>query len=230
MTGPKPRPLPADMLLLAERRKRMSGQQLEAGVSARPSEEAQEILATDEDQLLEAPGAEKRPHAQGSGDKVMLRRPIEFVSLSLVGWSSRIDHDSLQSALLCFPIGSSDLRSLGQLWSQPPFPLDSQIGAAALEVALSPGDLELLHLVRERGAASPAQRLFSAISLPDRIAGAEPTTALAANPVLSEYRHSSLSWAWHMLLTGSESETLHRERDEAAVSLLSTLRALLGER
>jgi hypothetical protein len=68
------------------------------------------------------------------------------------------------------------------------------------------------------------------VSLPDRIAGALDDAVAAVSPLLAVYRRAALEHAWHEYLGQSSNAQLQRERDEAAVALLSTLRALLGER
>ena len=130
------RNLPADMLLLAARRKS----------SSVPFDEriTDEILTSDDDELVESEvGA---PSSTGFGGAV-LWRPIEDVHLGHIGWSGPIDHDSLQVALACYPADDASRAIAARLF--PPAkdvvgPTQSLRGqGAALEATLSPADLSL---------------------------------------------------------------------------------------
>ncbi|MBV8222768.1 MAG: hypothetical protein JO293_05365 [Candidatus Eremiobacteraeota bacterium] len=68
-----------------------------------------------------------------------------------------------------------------------------------------------------------------AAALPISIAGAEPASAGLAAAALSAYRTAALIHAWNAVFGAPAAGDLERDRDAAAVNLLSTLRGLLGE-
>jgi hypothetical protein len=103
-------------------------------------------------------------------------------------------------------------------------------GNAALEVTLRASDLDVLGSLAVAGARLQTAPIIRAARLPERITGSETATRQAVSGVLAAYRRSSLAHAWHGHLSRTDNVQLHRERDEAAVAVLSTLRALLGER
>jgi hypothetical protein len=232
VTAQRRRPIPADMLLVEERRRRMmsapSADRVERSASLVLDVTADEILAhDDDDQLVENEMTAAPPSTTAPGDAV-LRRPMAHVSLVRVGWSGPIDHDALAEALLCSPADDADFAAQAGLFEAMPFaPAD---GGAALEVTLGPGDIALLRSLCASGTRGRGEQILRAARLPDRLSGAEPATAHAASAVLAAYRHASLEHSWHRHLHRAESAQVHRERDEAAVAVLSTLRALLGER
>jgi len=218
------RRVPADMLLLHERRRRQAG--LMADEPSEIEAAADEIFDAGEDQLIETePLEETRASTDRSGD-MTLRRPIAQVSLSQVGWSGPIDHDALTAALRCYPTpAQAALGSLGL--DAAPFSISSD--GAALEVTLRRSDLEVVSGLSADARAGVAS-LIAAACLPDRLVGAQSSTRGVVSAVLAAYRRSSVSLAWHRYLHAAESAQSQRERDEAAVAVLSTLRALLGER
>ncbi len=221
------RPVPADMLLLQERRRRMPGAAREV-VGSDEALVSEEIFVSDEDQLIEnepSEGASSRVAASGD---VRLRRPMAQVSLAKVSWSSPIDHDALQEAMLCSPVEERDIIERSGLFLDQPFWHDD--GGPALEVTLRASDLDVLRSLASAGARLQTAPIIRAARLPERITGAESATRQAVSAVLSAYRRSSLAHAWHGHLSRADNIQLHRERDEAAVAVLSTLRALLGER
>jgi hypothetical protein len=223
--------VPADMLLVEERRRRMlehSPTDAFARIDSRASSIiTDEILTPDEDQLIETEPVDERSSAIASGD-VLLRRPMSHVSLVQVSWSGPIDHDALQEAVLCYPVDVHDAFAQSSVFGVPPFaPVDD---GAALEVTLRPSDFALLRSLKAADARRAVAHIVRAARLPDRLTGAEQAARHAAAAVLAAYRHASLAYAWHRHLSRLESAQLHRERDEAAVAVLSTLRALLGER
>jgi len=221
------RPVPADMLLLNERRRRMPGstQQREAAEEALISDE---IFVSDEDQLIEAEPAEELSSSAGAVGDVVLRRPMSQVSLAKVSWSGPIDHDALQEAMLCSPADSREVLERFGLFPDEQFWRDG--GGAALEATLRASDIAVLCSLVSSGSRLQTAPIIRAARLPERLTGVEPATRQAVSAVLSAYRRSSLGYAWHGHLSRTESVQLHRERDEAAVAVLSTLRALLGER
>ena len=225
MRPPGRRLIPADMLLVHERRRRMAQSQPGAAVRAQ-ADDPEEIFSADEDQLIEEEALASAP-PPASGD-VVLRRPIWQVSLSLVGWSGPVDHDALQSAIACQPVIATEADSHPALFSgQPVSPND---GGAALETTIQRADLAVLAQLAPAGVRASGAGVLLAAQLPDRLTGLEPATRAAVSAVLAAYRHASLSCAWCERLGQHASVQAHRERDEAAVAVLSTLRALLGER
>jgi len=217
------RNLPADMLLLAARRKS----------SSVPFDEriTDEILTSDDDELVDT---EVSAHSSTGFGGAVLWRPIEDVHLGHIGWSGPIDHDSLQVALACYPADDASRAIAARLF--PPTkdgvgPTQSLRGqGAALEATLSPADLSLCDAIASGEFESSLPRIVSALCLPQRITGATVPTQQALNSVLAAYRHSALACAWQVRPGAALDEQLRRERDEAAVALLSTLRAILGER
>jgi hypothetical protein len=221
------RPVPADMLLLEERRRRNRSLPGERP----PSEEvlaSEEIFVSDDDQLIESEPLDELSSNAPSSSDVLLRRPMAQVSLAKMSWSGPIDHDLLQEAILCSAVDKREILERSRLFLDEPFWHDD--GGAALEATLRASDLEILRSLASAGARLQTTPITRAVRLPERITGAEPATRQAVSAVLSAYRRSSLAYAWHGHLSRAESAQLHRERDEAAVAVLSTLRALLGER
>jgi len=199
---------------------------------ARPASEdalaSEEIFVSDDDQLIESEPLDGQSSSVAASGDVVLRRPIAQVSLAKVSWSGPIDHDALQEALLCAPAGKADILERAGLFLDQPFWHDD--GGAALEVTLRASDVDVLRTLASAGARLQTAPIIRAARLPERITGAEPATRHAVSGVLAAYRRSSLAHAWHAHLSPADSVQLHRERDEAAVAVLSTLRALLGER
>ena len=227
------RPLPADMLLVEERRKRLAGggraegTALDAGAAEELLIEGDDRLVGD-DELLPDPafGASAPEQSPEPGDLV-LRRPAASVSLVQVAWGGPVDHDALARAIACHPI-EPDAAGFFHRTIGPALFAVAQPGAA-LEVTLRRADRALL----ERLAATAPGRMLPlvwAACLPARLSGVDVQTGSAVSGVLHAYRYAALRHAWHARSTGRDSVRFDRERDEAAVSLLSTLRALLGER
>jgi hypothetical protein len=226
VTGEPRRPVPADMLLVRERRRRIAGTPREI-VAAEASLVSEEIFVSDEDQLIEPEAVDEPSSIAGASSDVLLRRPMAHVSLAQVSWSGPIDHDTLQEAIACSAADTRDVLVHAGLFFEPPFRHD---GSAALEVTLRANDLKVMSSLAAAGAGLHATPIIRAARLPDRLTGTEAATRQAVSPVLGAYRRSSLEYAWQKLLSRTQSAQLHRERDEAAVAVLSTLRALLGER
>jgi hypothetical protein len=65
--------------------------------------------------------------------------------------------------------------------------------------------------------------------LPDALVGAPAGAAYAASLALASYRGAALVAAWREIMGAPALAEVARDRDSAAVRLLSTLRALLGE-
>jgi hypothetical protein len=162
-----------------------------------------EILSSDEDELVES-----TLQVPPAGTTTWYR-PVDDVHLGAIGWRAPIDHDALQGVLAC---------------------TDASAGrGAALEVSITPSDLAVCAQLASGPAGAQGLVLERALRLPDRLSGASASTRHALGVLLAAYRHASLSYAWAQRLEMA-TDQFARERDEAAVSLLSTLRAVLGER
>lgn len=220
--------VPADMLLLAERRRRM-------GLSAEqplPSQDPPPAFPPDADELLddaliaEAPAS--RPDASPA---LVLYRPLAQVSLAAQHWSSTVDHEALQTAIVCCPIGRGAARPFEQsLVAVVPITLPSRPeGVPTLHVTLSADDIAAVEHGARRTSRAAGLRLVRAAALPTGIASAEPASAGLAAPALSAYRTAALIHAWNAAFGAQAAADLERDRDAAAVNLLSTLRGLLGE-
>jgi hypothetical protein len=213
----KPRGVPADMLIL---RARAHGNSPQAQVT-------EEILASDDDEFVETV---TKAESLDAGDTVF-SRPIWDVHVGHITWNGQIDHDALQGALTCE--NKPDTHAAARVYSRERDDVVARVYSrpetVALGVTLSASDLELSEtLLREaKGAAQSAFR--RALRLPDRIVGASTSTKRALDEVLGAYRRAALGYAWQLHL-GEPLDYFARERDEAAVALLSTLRAVLGER
>jgi hypothetical protein len=243
--------LPADMLLLQERRRRQAGQAPAApavpAAPVAPSPQSPQHEAppretfedNEEDQLLDVSDvadedsvAESETAAPGAA-AIALFRPLDQVSVASLPWAGAVDHDSLQSAIVCCPIGPVR-RGAGfferTLPAVVPLTLDGvPHGEPALSVSVGADEVAALELASHRASRQAGLRLVRAAALPNSIVGAERAAAGAAAPALAAYRAAALVQAWHAALSASPSPELDRERDAAAVRLLSTLRALLGE-
>ncbi len=216
------RPMPADMLLVAERRRRLAGSQSLPIAS-------DEILGSEDDQLI-PPDNASGPFADARASEIVLYRPMAHVTLTQVGWSGPIDHAALQSALSCQPkdlaLAQTRLGFLASVMA----PAVPDVAGAALEVALADDDVAMMAGLASSRSHAGVPELMRAALLPERLTAAEAMTMQAVSHVLAAYRNAALEDAWHRYLGGPQSAQLHRERDEAAVAVLSTLRALLGER
>jgi hypothetical protein len=221
---PQRRPIPADMLLVQERRRRLGLGPQSPSQSTHATGDADEIFATDEDRLVDEPQGAVTPTPVRGG--VVLRKPISSLNLAHIGWSGPIDHGMLQAALVCQPVGGRDAHKYAALFGASSVAAD---GSAALEVTLDEGDLSLLTAAAS-SQAQHADALVRAARLPDRLVEADVTASDVVASVLDGYRRAALSCAWYEQLGVTPSAQSLRERDETAVTMLSTLRALLGER
>jgi hypothetical protein len=216
--------LPADMLLLAERRRRLG---LTADVE--PSTPPVDAAADDafEDVLI----AEAAEMPAESRTALVLYRPLAHVSLATQHWSSTVDHEALQTAIVCCPIGRSASRPFEQsLIAVVPTTLPAKPeGVPTLHVTLSADDIAAVEHGAVRTTRAASLRLVRAAALPTGIAGAEPASAGLAAAALSAYRTAALIHAWNAAFGAPAAADLERDRDAAAVNLLSTLRGLLGE-
>ncbi|MBC5823489.1 MAG: hypothetical protein GIW99_01230 [Candidatus Eremiobacteraeota bacterium] len=218
--------LPADMLLLNERRRRLEAR---ASVSSAPDFED-----VDDDRIVDDDVAPRslETSAKNASHAITLYRPLGLLNLGALAWSGKIDEQALTLAIACGPIAAQALamgldapwyRTLRPLWlTALPTPETS------LVVELTHDDLEAIALA---GAVnmSAAAELALAAALPLAILGADSPARSAAKPVLGAYRNAVLVHAWRRFLGGTTEADIDREGHAAAVALLSTLRALLGE-
>jgi hypothetical protein len=231
--------MPADMLLLAERRRRMrespGGQ---APPSDRSAAEESFIPETQSgqfgnDELLDdVLIAETSELAIAERPTRVLYRPLGQVSLAALHWTSTVDHEALQTAIVCCPVGTSAASGAFEqsLVAMLPLTLPAKPeGVPTLHVTLSADDIAAVEHAVRRTARPAGLRLVRAAALPTGIEGAEPVSAVLAASALSAYRTAALIHAWNAAFGAPPAPDLERDRDAAAVNLLSTLRGLLGE-
>jgi hypothetical protein len=220
------RDVPADMLLVQERKRRLNATASPSAPTAPPpAPNVEEILVTDEDQLLET--ITFHEVVAGTGE-VRLHRPLSQVTLMQMGWSGPIDHVALQAALACYVVGGTpDSDMLATLGGRSPWREQDE---ASFLVCLRPQEIAVVRRLCQLDHSTLGAPFVAAARLPDRITGGESSTTVVVNSILAAYRRASIAHSWHSALASSESVQLHRERDEAAVAVLSTVRALLGER
>lgn len=223
MNGEK-RSLPADMLLLRDRQRRLN---VQPAADPEKAQTADEVLDFEADAIVES--GELPAEAPTSG--VALYRPLAEVSLGGVAWSGAVDNGALQDALVCSPVrGTADSRAAQWVAAVTTIALaDAPSGEPALFSLLGVDDVALLERAERRFARDRAMNLTRAAALPSTIINADPSTAAAAASSLAAYRHTSLVCAWQEALWGRASTDAARERDSIAVQLISILRALLGE-
>lgn len=216
--------IPADMLLLAERRRRMGHSDAQASAKTGAVPDAEELY--DDALIAEAPAApvDARP-------AYSLYRPLGQVSLAAHNWTSTVDHEALQSAIVCCLVRGAVTRPFEQsLVAVVPMTLPAvPEGVPALHVTLSADDVAAVEHGMQRTSRSSALRLVRAAALPTSIAGAEPASAGVAAAAFSAYRTACLIHAWNAAFGAPAAIDLDRDRDAAAVNLLSALRGLLGE-
>jgi hypothetical protein len=226
--------LPADMLLLEERRRRMR-----LSTSAGPATDERFVApepstgAFESDELLDdaliAESAEPTPAARPA---LMLYRPLGQVSLAALHWTSTVDHEGLQTAIVCSSVGSAAPGSIFEQSLLAVLPLTlpaTPEGVPTLRVTLSADDIAAVEHAVRRAPRPVGLRLVRAAALPTGIEGAEPVSAGLAATALSAYRTAALIHAWNAAFGAPPAPDLERDRDAAAVNLLSTLRGLLGE-
>lgn len=196
--------LPADMLLLRERRRRASG-----STSARSqvgSAETHESVLLESDALVDDG---LRPAASTGRGATALFRPLASVTLAQLSWTGAIDHAALQTAIACSP--------------------GHAVEGPALHVVLDDAEIAVIESARRHCDAPPGDALWRAAVLPSTIVGTDASTVGAAGAVLTAYRRASLVYAWRCAIGGDQGADETSRRDEAAAQLMSLLRALLGE-
>lgn len=201
MTGDE---IPADMLLLRERRRRMSGTDARESPRLAATESSESVLLESDAIVDDRAGTIVEPE-----NATPMYRSLGAVTLAQLSWTGAIDHEALQSAIACAP-------------ARPP-------AGPALHVVLDAGDTALLQSARARYDADLASALVRAASLPTTIVGADASTVDAADPILASYRQAALVFAWRNAIGPDAGKDETSRRDEAAAQLMSLLRALLGE-
>ena len=211
--------IPADVLLLNERRRRL-------GIAAHGAPGAGELVMESDTIVAEGP-----PSTEASGDHVMLYRPLRTVTLAQVSWSEAVDHETLQTAIGCVPARSGErAKQAGWLAAVATLALAPAPDAEpSLCVWLAPDDVAALERVGMRSAQADALALARAAVLPASICNADASTVAAAAPLLVAYRRAALVFAWQQVLQGTATPDTSQERDASAVQVVSMLRALLGE-
>jgi hypothetical protein len=218
--------VPADMLLLRERaRKRKTP----ASGAAPTAQENDNVVLLEEDALVEPSGQNETPSSPTGA--LALYRPLAHVSLSAVAWSGPVDHALLQNAIVCAPArGSASTRPPEWLSAVVNFTIgEMPPDTPALYAALTVDDVALLGRTGLRHSRESALGLARASVLPSSIVGTDAATADAAASALGAYRRSALVYGWQVALHGDASVDATRDRDAAAIELISTLRAVLGE-
>jgi len=223
--------LPADMLLLAERRRRMRDADTGSADQSVPHDVHHSAQLEGDELLDDALIAEPGEPVTAARPALVLYRPLGQVSLTALHWTSTVDHEALQTAIVCCPVGAPGSSALEQtLVGALPMTLPVKPeGVPTLHVTLSSDDVAAVEHAVRRSERSAGLRLVRAAALPTGIAGAEPVSAGLAATALSAYRTAALIHAWNAAFGAPPARDLERDRDAAAVNLLSTLRGLLGE-
>jgi hypothetical protein len=246
VSGVSKRPT-ADMLLVEARRRRLRASRADETVEPRaPAESASpasdrepaDLLIADEDAIIEEESDERAPWDSGTADRdhalrqrtgLACYRPLTTVTLARLSWSGSIDHAVLREAIACAPLdAAARAPNLVRIASVPALqnpPLDEP----SLYVRLGDDDVAALELALVRTSAEIGARLAGASLLPDSLIGAPARAAFAASQALAAYRGAALIAAWREVMGAPGLSEVIRDRDSAAVRLLSTLRALLGE-
>jgi hypothetical protein len=237
----------ADMLLVEARRRRLRASRADENVVQRPpaepasiasDREPPDLLIADEDAIIEDESGDHAPWDSGTADRdhalrqrtgLACYRPLTTVTLARLSWSGSIDHAVLREAIACAPFdAAARAPNLVRIASVPGLqnpPLDEP----SLYVRLGDDDVAALELALVRTSAEIGSRLAGASLLPDSLIGAPARASFAASQALAAYRGAALIAAWREMMGAPGLAEVIRDRDSAAVRLLSTLRALLGE-
>jgi len=225
---------PADMLLLRARQRQRRDTQaaVESIRPARPSNAPEpQPIANADDELVDDVLLSETAERVGAGAALVLYRPLSQVSLAALHWSATVDHEALQTAIVCCPAGTQTRAPFEQsLVAVLPLVLSAEpVGVPTLHVMLAADDIAAVEHAARRASRPAWLRLVRAAALPTGIAGAELASAGLAAAALTAYRTASLLHAWNAVLGAPSASDIERDRDAAAVNLLSTLRGLLGE-
>jgi len=246
VSGASKRPT-ADMLLVEARRRRLrAGRALDTAVPTASREtgpaafegDPADLLIAEEDAIIEVEPIAPEPWDSTNidRDRALLQRtglpcyrPLTTVTLARLSWSGAIDHAVLREAIACAPLDAAARAPNLLRYASGPALLNAPHGEPALFVRLGEDDVAALELALVRTSAEIGGRLAGASLLPDALIGAPARAAFAASQALAAYRGAALIAAWREVMGAPGLAEITRDRDSAAVRLLSTLRALLGE-
>jgi hypothetical protein len=246
VSGVSKRPT-ADMLLVEARRRRLRAARADETIgheapaetaSASADRETADLLIADEDAIIEEEPGERAPWDSPAADRdhvlrqrtgVACYRPLTTVTLARLSWSGSIDHAVLREAIACAPFdAAARAPNLARIASVPVLQTPPH-DEPSLYVRLGDDDIAALELALVRASAEVGGRLAGAALLPESLIGAPARAAFAASQALAAYRGAALVAAWREVMGAPGLSEVIRDRDSAAVRLLSTLRALLGE-
>jgi hypothetical protein len=246
MSGSGNRPT-ADMLLVEARRRRLlAGRESTPATRGRATDESARareldsavVLVADEDSIIEEESSDMNPSMAATVDQERLflqragvhcYRPLITVTLARLAWSGAIDHALLHEAIACAPLDAAERApNIARRSAAPPL-RNAPLGEPSLYVRLGEDDIVALERALGTAAADIGDRLASAALLPESLIGAPARAAYAASQALTAYRSVALVAAWREFMSAPGLAEVNRDRDSAAVRLLSTMRALLGE-
>ena len=226
---------PADMLLLRarQRQRRDVDRAVEFIRPARPSDASEpQPMADADDELVDDVLLAETAAPLAARAALVLYRPLSQVSLAALHWSATVDHEALQTAIVCCPAGTQTTTGAFEqsLVAVLPLVLSAEpVGVPTLHVMLAADDIAAVEHAARRASRPAWLRLIRAAALPTGIAGAELASAGLAATALTAYRTAALLHAWNAVLGAPSASDIERDRDAAAVNLLLTLRGLLGE-
>ncbi len=246
MSGSKNRPT-ADMRLVDARRRRLLAGHVETSVAHGTSSgeethatglDPSNVLVAEEDAIIEEESDDQYPSLTATVDQdrtlsqragLHCYRPLITVTLARLAWSGTIDHALLHEAIACAPLDAAKRAPNIARRSGAPGLRSAPLGEPSLYVRLGDDDVVALERALESASAEIGDRLASAALLPDSLVGAPARAAYAASQALAGYRGAALVAAWREVMGAPALAEVTRDRDAAAVRLLSTMRALLGE-
>ena len=223
---------PADMLLLRQRQRRSRYGAAESRQATAPPVASPQPLAEPQDEFVEDALIPETEVTRETGAALVLYRPLSQVSLAALHWSATVDHEALQTAIVCCPAGTQAAQGTFEqsLVAVLPMVLSAKPeGVPTLFVTLAADDISAVEHALRRSPRAAGLRLVRAAALPTGIAGADLASAGLASSALHAYRTAALLHAWNAVLGAPPAGDIERDRDAAAVNLLSTLRGLLGE-
>lgn len=223
---------PADMLLLRQRQRRSRYGAAESRQATAPPVASPQPLAEPQDEFVEDALIPETEVTRETGAALVLYRPLSQVSLAALHWSATVDHEALQTAIVCCPAGTQAAQGTFEqsLVAVLPMVLSAKPeGVPTLFVTLAADDISAVEHAMRRSPRAAGLRLVRAAALPTGIAGADLASAGLASSALHAYRTAALLHAWNAVLGAPPAGDIERDRDAAAVNLLSTLRGLLGE-
>lgn len=190
--------IPADTLLMRARFAR-----------ARQKAPSDEEVLFERDEIVQADDG-RDAHSSATRSAASLRRSFAAVHFGSIEWSGKVDHAALQAALAC-------TSQRDETDAEPYF-----------QTTLEPDDAAIIERSAIRLAPASAGAVAAAAALPNVFAGADAQTSVEASAALDAYRRASLVHAWQTALSGSANADVERERDSAAVQLMTLLREISG--